>query len=147
MENRLRFKTCIKPFLGTLICVLSSIMMSFVKIIAKELKHISPFTICCIQFMTLSILALPRSACKIYSEEAKITKLDWFFLFLRGCIGATNNIIIIYSLQVSSIHFLLMFWTLKVVVNNAKIKALRVAIISAQNSISDEPRYIQKVEH
>ena len=105
MENRLRFKTCIKPFLGTLICVLSSIMMSFVKIIAKELKHISPFTICCIQFMTLSILALPRSACKIYSEEAKITKLDWFFLFLRGCIGATNNIIIISTIDVKITNY------------------------------------------
>ena len=116
-------KTWVKPFLGTLICVLSSIMMSLVKLVAKELKHISPFTICCIQFTMLSILALPRSAYKIYNEEAKITKWDWMFLFLRGCIGATNNIIIIYSLQVSSIHFLLMFWTLKVLVNNAKSKA------------------------
>ena len=95
-------KTWVKPFLGTLICVLSSIMMSLVKLVAKELKHISPFTICCIQFTMLSILALPRSAYKIYNEEAKITKWDWMFLFLRGCIGATNNIIIIYSLQVSN---------------------------------------------
>ena len=99
------FKTCIKPFLGTLICVLSSMMMSCVKIIAKELKHISPFTVCCILFMTVTILALPRSAYKIYNEEAKITKWDWMFLFLRGCIGATNNIIIIYSLQVSTLLF------------------------------------------
>ena len=47
-------------------------------------------------------IGITRSAYKIYNEEAKITKWDWMFLFLRGCIGATNNIIIIYSLQVSN---------------------------------------------
>ena len=92
VEN-LTFKTCIKPFLGTLICVLSSMMMSCVKIIAKELKHISPFTVCCILFMTVTILALPRSACKIYNEEAKITKWDWMFLFLRGFLVPPHGVV------------------------------------------------------
>ena len=104
-------RKCMKPFLGSLICILSSGIMTVAKSIAK-IVNINPITICCVQFITLVILALPRAACKIHSYEAILRKKDWWLLFLRGFIGSTNNIIIIYALQViidgnKTLHILL----------------------------------------
>ena len=90
-----------KPFLGSLICILSSGIMTVAKSIAK-IVNINPITICCVQFITLVILALPRAVCKIHSYEAILQKKDWWLLFFRGFIGSTNNIIIIYALQVTT---------------------------------------------
>ena len=106
----------LKPLLGIGIVAISALLFGFAQVFVKKLSHVDFFSISCIRFFIIGMMSFPVLMTRVEIEKNPIYNVKFkespfpsgkrWLLFWRSFLGATNNILSFYAVQVCSKQYI-----------------------------------------
>ena len=100
----------LKPLFGLGIVAFSALLFGFAQVFVKKLSHVDFFSISCIRFFIIGMMSFPilmtrveienHPICNVKFKESPFPSGKRWLLFWRSFLGATNNILSFYAVQV-----------------------------------------------